>query len=330
MVRSFLILIVALFSQGALAAHELVLDHDFPDPSLIKAKDGYYYAYATQGYTEGSSPLLMNFQVARSKDLKAWEHLGEALPVKPDWASKTQSFWAPHITFANDQYYLFYSADPNSRDGLCLAVATSKTPQGPFTDSGRPLQCGPSYSNIDPMLFPDPVSKQNLLYWGSAFTPIRVRPMTDDLLSFVPNTTPKELVAPDRGPNPAPYTKLYEGAWLLEHGDYKYLFVSGEDCCGQPDPHYAVLVLRSKSLFGPFEWRNQDPRQSVFIEKGGDYSATGHNAFITDDSGQLWTFYHGVSRSKPLLDTVIPGDRVNRRILLRSKVDFVDGWPVLR
>jgi arabinan endo-1,5-alpha-L-arabinosidase len=325
--KSFFVSAILIVSFSALA-HELVMDHDFPDPSLIKANDGYYYSYATQGYTEEATPRLLNLQVARSRDLKNWQHLGEALPVKPTWAQRTQRFWAPHIHFANNLYYLFYSAEPDTDEGKCLAIAVSTNPQGPFVDSGKPLTCGVSYSNIDPMVYNDPVSKKTLLYWGSAFEPIRVRAISSSLINFASGSTTIPLLAPDRSPNPAPYTKLFEGAWILKNKGFYYLFVSGEDCCGQPNPQYAVLVLRSKNAMGPFEWKNGDPKQSIVIESSGKFTATGHNAFITDPQGQLWTYYHGVDAGHPFLNTMIPGDRVNRRILLRSKIDFVNGWPI--
>src|SRR4051794_13465954 len=57
-----------------------VLDADFPDPAVIQASDGYYYAYATQTLLNGR---WINIQVARSADLIHWDHLGDALPEKP-------------------------------------------------------------------------------------------------------------------------------------------------------------------------------------------------------------------------------------------------------
>ena len=80
-----------------------VLDADFPDPAVIKAADGFYYAYATQSEVGGK---WVNMQMARSRDLVTWQHLGDALPVKPSWASKTQDFWAPHVHYADGRYVL--------------------------------------------------------------------------------------------------------------------------------------------------------------------------------------------------------------------------------
>jgi len=61
-----------------------VLDADFPDPAVILAPDGHYYAYATQTLREGT---WINIQVARSADLVHWDCLGDAMPQKPDWAT---------------------------------------------------------------------------------------------------------------------------------------------------------------------------------------------------------------------------------------------------
>ncbi|HYG09479.1 MAG TPA: family 43 glycosylhydrolase, partial [Pyrinomonadaceae bacterium] len=66
-----------------------VYDEDFPDPTVIRASDGFFYAYATQAMVAGKT---LNIQVARSRDLTRWEHLGDALPLKPVWANQTQKF----------------------------------------------------------------------------------------------------------------------------------------------------------------------------------------------------------------------------------------------
>src|SRR4051794_668866 len=81
-----------------------VLDADFPDPAVILAPDGFYYAYATQTLRDD---VWINIQVARSRDLVHWEHLGDALPQKPDWAKTTQDFWAPSVIFDGSTYFMY-------------------------------------------------------------------------------------------------------------------------------------------------------------------------------------------------------------------------------
>ncbi len=231
-----------------------VLDADFPDPAVIRAGDGFYYAYATQTQRGGR---WLNIQVARSADLVHWQHLGDGLPAKPAWASKTQDFWAPDVVRDGPRYIMYYSAKPDSADerhGLCLAVATAASPAGPFTDMGHPLKCGKEFVNIDPMAFDDPATGKRLLYWGSGFEPLKVQELGPDRLSFAAGTSPKELVWP--APGRSAFPVLIEGSWVIRHGGFYYLFYSGDNCCGVK-ADYAVMVARSRSATGPFETLEQ-------------------------------------------------------------------------
>jgi arabinan endo-1,5-alpha-L-arabinosidase len=139
-----------------------VIDADFPDPTVIRAADG-YYGYATQTQRDGK---WINIQLARSSDLVHWQYLGDALPAKPGWASTTQDFWAPHVIRDGRRYLMYFSAKPDKSDeqhGLCLGVATANSPLGPFVDMGHPLQCGDGFVNIDPMALDDPATGKPLI-----------------------------------------------------------------------------------------------------------------------------------------------------------------------
>ena len=301
-----------------------VLDADFPDPAVIKAADGFYYAYATQSEVGGK---WVNMQMARSRDLVTWQHLGDALPVKPSWASKTQDFWAPHVQHADGRYFLYYSAKPDAaltddKRGLCLAVATAASPQGPFTDMGKPLLCGESFVNIDPMAFDDPATGKRLLYWGSGFQPLKVQELAPDRLSFAPGTAPKDLV-PAVKDGAAGYEDLVEGAWVVLRDGWYYMFYSGDNCCGK-NAEYAVLVARSQSATGPFEKMPGTPTPAI-LAKGGIWHAPGHNSVITDDNGTDWMVYHAVDVRVPRTK---PTDEVNtRRIMLIDPIVWEGGWP---
>jgi len=302
-----------------------VLDSDFPDPAVLQAEDGQFYAYATQTERDGR---MINIQVARSPDLVRWTHLGDALPAKPGWASKTQDFWAPHVARHGSVYYLYYSAKPDAAltdkdKGLCLAVATSRRPQGPFTDKGMPMLCGPGFVNIDPMSFDDPATGKRLLYWGSGFEPIKVQELGPDRLSFAPGSRATDLVPAVKSEDPNEYQRLVEGAWVIRRAGYYYLFFSGDNCCG-PKAHYGVMVARSRSATGPFEL----PRDKVILELGGKWVAPGHNSIIRDRRGTDWMVYHAVDSARPRSK---PTDDVNtRRIMLIDPIVWEDGWPRLR
>ena len=305
-----------------------VLDADFPDPAVLKAPDGFYYAYGTQGGGEGS---MRNIQVARSSDLVRWELVGDALPEKPAWAARTQDFWAPHVHAADGRYYLYYSAKPDAalsddKRGLCLAVAVADRPHGPFRDTGTPLQCGPGFVSIDPMAFDDPASGKILLYWGSGFGPIKVQELAPDRLSFAAASKPVDLIHPVKSDDPAEYQRLVEGAWVTLHGGFYYLFYSGDNCCGAK-AHYAVMVARSRSATGPFQTLAAagGATNSVILEASGRWLAPGHNVNVTDANGEDWIAYHAIDTGRPRTHAT---DEINsRRVMLVRKIVWDNGWP---
>jgi arabinan endo-1,5-alpha-L-arabinosidase len=302
-----------------------VLDADFPDPAVIHAADGFYYAYATQSLSEDG---WINIQVARSADLVHWEHLGDALPDKPNWAQQTQDFWAPSVICDGDTYFMYYSATPDvcqdPERAHCLAIATSNSPAGPFVDMGIPLLLGVGFEFIDPMALDDPVTGKRLLYWGSGFQPIKVQELAEDRISFAPGSSPTDLVWPN--PVPGAFPRLVEAAWVIRHEDFYYLFYSGDNCCG-PHAEYGVMVARSRSAGGPFETLEQarGVPHSLMLFKSDRWLAPGHNCIVTDTAGQTWIVYHAIDVNRPQQRQE---DEVNsRRVLLIDRIEWRDGWP---
>ena len=260
---------------------------DFPDPAVIHAPDGYYYAYATQTLRDGE---WINIQVARSSDLIDWELLGDALPEKPAWARKTQDFWAPSVIFDGTTYFMYYSATPDvchdHERGHALAVATSSSPAGPFVDMGMPLLLGAGFEYIDPMAYDDPVTGKHLLYWGSGFQPIKVQ----ELSAGSPVLRSRKQRAVDLiWPNPARRRVSAAGRGLL----------------GDPPRRFLLSVLLRRQLLragrriwrdgralrsatGPFETLEEAKGvpHSLMLFKSERWLAPGHNCIVTDKAGQ--------------------------------------------
>ena len=302
-----------------------IFDLDFPDPAIIHAADSCYYAYATQGLVDGE---WVNIQVARSADLIHWEHLGDALPEKPEWAETTQDFWAPSVLYDGSTYFMYYSATPDvchlHERGHALAVATSGLPAGPFVDMGMPLLLGAGFEFIDPMAFDDPVTGKHLLYWGSGFQPIKVQELATDRMSFEPGSVAVDLIWPNGKTGEFP--RLVEASWVIRHADYYYLFYSGDNCCG-PHAEYGVMVARSKSPTGPFETLEQAKGvpHSLMLFKSERWLAPGHNCIIQDRRGEDWIVYHAIDVNRP---RQTQQDEINsRRVLLIDRIDWRDGWP---
>ena len=305
--------------------HNPVLNKDFPDPTVIKAADGKYYAYATQGDDKGK---MMNIQVASSNNLINWKPEGNALPQKPVWAHTTQDFWAPHVLYDSviKQYVMFFSAESDdTATDKCLGVAFSKSPKGPFIDKGTPLVCGKSFVNIDPMALTDPLTKKKILYWGSGFQPLKVQELTDDWKDFKSGSEPKNIVFPGKDKS---YSNLLEGSWLdYANGKY-YLYYSGDNCCGDR-ANYAVMVAKADSAFGPFTRLGEANGigHSEILQKDSTWIAPGHNSIVRDNKGNIFIAYHAIWRDKAKQGKATgPGHYVKRVMCIRQ-VKYENGWP---
>ena len=97
---------------------------------------------------------------------------------------------------------MFYSAQNNDTSlNMCIGVAFSKNPTGPFIDSGSPILQGKSFSDIDPMAMIDPQTGKKLLYWGSDFAPIKVQELNDDWKSFKKGSMAHPVMFPEKKNN---------------------------------------------------------------------------------------------------------------------------------
>jgi arabinan endo-1,5-alpha-L-arabinosidase len=317
-------------SSGAVAAKEYrnpVLDRDFPDPDVIEAANGWYYAYSTESDPGGRH---VNIQVARSRDLISWRYLGDALPRLPKWGDKTGVSWAPDVARRGGSYFLYYSIVPNrlANDfGLCLAVATSRSPAGPFQTTGKPLYCGPTISDIDSHVFRDPKTGMWWVYWGSGGDIVTAR-LASNMISLVrPHAQPKLLLRGWSAKVRRPYEHGIEGPFVITRHGWYYLFYSGNNCCSYP-PHYATMVARSRHATGPFQrLAATRPGLSSVILHGNDrWAGPGHNSVIRDDAGHDWMFYHAIDNRHPYLPG---GNQYVRRVMLMDRIVYRNGWPTL-
>ena len=297
-----------------------VLAMDFPDPTVLRGGDGAFYVYGTMGNGK-------RLQVASSPDLVAWEYHGEALEA-PAWMGSAS--WAPDVTLHGGTYYMYFAAQDRASGVMCIAVATSASPLGPFRDArGAPLFCSPAapdaYFAVDPKSFDDAASGRVFLFFGSGGAPISAVELAANRTALAPGAPPpfppaRPLLAAD----PAqPYEgSLVEGAWLHARGGAHFLFYSGNNCCSS-GAHYAVMVARSTAgPLGPFTKLGNatGSGSNVILSEGpgGAFAAPGHNSIVTDDAGVDWMFYHAYK----------DGDLAGPRMLLMDRVQYdAAGWP---
>jgi arabinan endo-1,5-alpha-L-arabinosidase len=297
-----------------------VLDADFPDPMIMKARDGWYYAYAT-GTGDGKS--TRHVSVARSRDLVRWEAPREALPAKPRWARKKGKFWAPHVVEAGGRYVMYLAVEPDwsESEHMRLAVATAAGPGGPFVDAGAPMDVGEdAEENLDAMAFDDPRSGKPYLYWGLNGEVV-VRELAPDRLRFAEGSAAKAVL----GPSKSAYEAVTEGPWVTFRDGWYYLYYSGDDCC--TTYHYAVSVARARSPEGPFQRLAEATGRadSVVLAGAGRWKGPGHNAVLRDARGEDWLVYHAVDAKRP----TTPGTGHVRRAMLLDRITYRDGWPAV-
>jgi arabinan endo-1,5-alpha-L-arabinosidase len=99
-----------------------VIPLSLPDPTIIKAGDGYFYVYATED--------MAYIPIFRSKDLVNGKQVGAAFTeeTRPSWEPKG-GVWAPDINYINGQYVLYYSMSVWGCIEMCgIGVAVSGNP----------------------------------------------------------------------------------------------------------------------------------------------------------------------------------------------------------
>lgn len=280
-----------------------VVDYSLPDPSIMKAKDGYFYLYATED--------IRNLPIHRSKNLVDWEEVGTAFTqdTRPTFEKKG-GLWAPDINYINGQYVLYYSMSVWGGEWTCgVGVATASKPEGPFADQGMLFRSNTIQvqNSIDQFYMEDRGKKY--LFWGS-FRGIYGIELADDGLSVKEGAVKKQVAG-----------TAYEGVYIHKHGKYYYLFASTGSCCEGLKSTYKTVVGRSENLFGPYVNKTGEPmmenHHEVIIHGNESFAGTGHNSEIVQDKKKKdWILYHAVSKANP-----------TGRVLMLDQVSWIRGWP---
>ncbi len=300
-----------------------VYGSDFPDPTVQRAPDGTFYAYATGCQAKKSSDLIRWSDVPGVISRPTWND-----SVKADGSKDYYSLWAADVNYVDGKYICYYASalwGNGSRTGIGVAVGDTPTK---FTDKGklfRSTEIGVENS-IDPCYVEE--FDKKYLVWGS-FNDICIVELTDDALAvknFKPINNPQSN--PDKQRHRG-VTKLaggaFEGAMIYKRGQYYYLFCSVGSCCNGENSTYKTVVGRSTKLLGPYTSKSGGDMKSdnyTTIISGNDrWKGPGHNSeIITDDNGDDWLLYHSYDRN----------NNFNGRLMLLDKITWSkDGWPTV-
>jgi len=290
-----------------------------PDPAVIQADDGSFYIFATG----------RGLPIYHSDNLVDWKRVGRVFDgAVPDWAAErvpgTDGIWAPDIVKFNGVYFVYYCASTFGSQHSVIGVAKNKTldinsPDYKWEDQGLVMESFPEKNNfnaIDPAAFQQ-ADGRAFMVWGSFWTGVKsieLNPETGKILSDEPVISSVANRPANGG--------AVEGAYMVKHGEFYYLFVSFDSCCDGAESTYRVMVGRSKQPLGPYSDWNDTPMTNgggtLVVRINVNWRGTGHNSVLTTDKGS-WLVHHTYDTFN--LD--------KQRILQIRPLYWTDsGWPV--
>ncbi|MBZ9731233.1 glycoside hydrolase family 43 protein [Salegentibacter sp. JZCK2] len=249
------------------------------DPTIFY-QNGTYYLYGTsQGELTEKG---LGFLVFSSDDMENWEGpLGKSdgFALTENNAFGNKGFWAPQVFEYDDKFYMAYTANES------IAIATSDSPLGPFTNSGEALYA--ESKQIDPFIFFDDGKAYLYHVRLDEGNRIFVAEMEGDLKSIKPETLRECLSATKHWENTALVDwPVAEGPTVIKHNKKYYLIYSANDF---RNPDYAVGYATSDSPLGP--WKKSDENPTIHRELLGE-SGPGHGDVIIGENDEMHYVLH--------------------------------------
>lgn len=248
------------------------------DPTIFYHR-GLYYLYGTVGTNAN-----LGFTVYTSKDLKNWVgpkgvHQGYAL--RRGDAFGERGFWAPQVFYYRNKFYMAYTANEQ------IAIATSNSPLGPFTQAQLQALAAP-VKQIDPFVLIDDDGRKYLYHVRlTQGNRLFVAEMTDDLQAIKSETLRECLTAVEPWENTAQAAwPVAEGPSVLKHKNLYYFIYSANDF---RNPDYAVGYAVGPSPYGPWQKFAHNPLMS---KTNLGQNGTGHGDFVRDKKGNLVYVLH--------------------------------------
>ncbi len=248
----------------------------YADPGVV-IYGGQYWIYPTTSSGYDEQTYLDAFS---STDLVKWtkhDHVLDAAAFS--WAQR--ALWAPSPVFANNLYYIFFSANDIQSDNEVggIGVGVADNPGGPYVDAtGKPL-IGKFHNGaqpIDPDVFIDNDGSAYMYYGG--WRHCNVVHLSSDLLDIEP--------LPDgslyREITPEGYV---EGPCMVRRNDKYYFMWSEGDWTG---PDYSVAYAMSDSPLGPFTRIGKILQQDTAVATGAGH----HSVLNIPETDDWFIVYH--------------------------------------
>lgn len=296
------------------------------DPSIIR-QGSTYYLFTTD--VIGLPPA--NFLPIRcSEDKQNWRMCGSIFPdAIPAWVRAKVpgilGIWAPDISYFNGEYHVYYSGSTLNSNRSVIGLVTNVTldpadPNYKWVDHGMVLESVPSsdFNAIDPNIVID-AGHRIWISYGSYWTGIKQQEINPSTGMLMPGSKRLSLATRPVVNNPI------EGASIIHHGDFYYLFVSMDYCCNQDiaTDNYKEAIGRSTRPNGPFVDRSGTPMMkgggTIIVAKNDTWNAAaGGTAYVDPATGESLFVFHALKMTE------------NGAMYLWVKaLRWEDDWPVL-
>jgi arabinan endo-1,5-alpha-L-arabinosidase len=262
------------------------------DPSFVKRPDGgYLVAHTAHGVG-----------LKTSTDRTAFRNAGTVFPGGAPWTTPytggDRNLWAPHLSYANGRYYLYYSASSfgSNRSAIFLATSTSGN-SGTWNNQGLVIESFTSndYNAIDPHLQVDAQGRWWMAFgsFWSGLKMVRIDPATGKRY----DGNLYSLAGRGGGAIEAP-TLFHRGGWY-------YLFVSFDMCCQGARSTYRIMVGRSREITGPYRDRNGTAMTSgggtEVLSGHGRVHGPGHQDVFADTDSDILAYHYYADDGTALL-----------------------------
>ncbi len=258
--------------------HNPIIKGYYGDPEIMYShKTGKYYIYpTTDGLWEWTST---QFKVFSSDDLENWKDEGVIMDLKKEITWANSNAWSPSIVEkkikGDYKYFFYYTA------GKKIGVGVADNPTGPFKDKGEPLISElpkgiTEGQQIDPVVFTDPKTKKDYLFWGNAY--MAGAELNKNMISIKENTI--KVLTPDLS---------FRGGTEVFYRKGKYYYLWSENDTRSPD--YRVRYATSDSPMGKLIV----PENNLILEKDVDKGifGTGNCSVIQIPETDNWYIvYH--------------------------------------
>ena len=270
-----------------------VLDADYSDPDVCRVGDDYYM-------TSSSFACIPALQILHSKDMVNWRIIGTAIErlLPEERFSQLQhgnGVWAPSIRYHQGEFYIYYG-DPDTG----IYMVKSKDPAGKWDN---PVLVKAAKGIIDTCPLWDEDGNAYIVhgYAGSRaglksilglirMTPDGTRAIGESRIIFdghIGNAT-------------------IEGPKFYKRDGWYYIFAPAGGV-----PTGWQTVLRSKNIWGPYEWK------IVMAQGNTNINGPHQGAWVDTPDGKEDWFFHFQDKE------------AYGRVVHLQPMKWVDGWPVI-